>query len=49
MANTNGTVRRLLTVAEVAEELRITRVTALSPDLDRKPPAIRIGGTPQYE
>jgi excisionase family DNA binding protein len=45
MDNTDGTVRRLLTVAEVAEELRVTRGTAYRWIRTGSLPAIRIGGT----
>jgi excisionase family DNA binding protein len=45
MGNTDGTIRRLLTVAEVAEELRVTRGTAYRWIRTGSLPAIRIGGT----
>ena len=45
MDNTDGTVRRLLTVAEVAENLRVTRGTAYRWIRAGSLPADRIGGT----
>ena len=45
MDNTNGTVRKLLTVAEVATELRVARSTAYRWIRTGSPPAVRIGGT----
>ena len=43
--NTDGTTRRLLTVAEVAQELRVTRGTAYRWIRTGSLPAVRIGGT----
>jgi excisionase family DNA binding protein len=45
MDNTDGTARRLLTVAEVAQELRVTRGTAYRWARDGQLPTIRVGGT----
>jgi excisionase family DNA binding protein len=45
MDNTYGTPRRLLTVAEVASELRVTRGTAYRWIRTGSLPAVRIGGT----
>ena len=45
MDNTDGTARRLLTVAEVAHELRVTRSTAYRWARDGQLPTIRVGGT----
>ena len=42
MDNTGGTIRRLLTVAEVAEELRVTRGTAYRWIRTGSLPAVRI-------
>ena len=45
MDNTDQTIRRLLTVAEVAQELRVTRGTAYRWIRTGRLPAVRIGGT----
>ena len=45
MDNTDGTAHRLLTVAEVADELRVTRGTAYRWIRAGDLPAVRVGGT----
>jgi excisionase family DNA binding protein len=45
MQETDETVRKLLTVAEVCEELRVTRGTAYRWIREGSLPAVRVGGT----
>jgi excisionase family DNA binding protein len=45
MDNTDGTPRRLLTVAEVANELRVTRGTAYRWIRSGNLPSVRVAGT----
>ena len=45
MDNADGTARRLLAVAEVADELRVTRGTAYRWIRAGDLPAVRVGGT----
>ena len=45
IGTTNQTVRKLLTVPEVSEELRVTRGTAYRWIREGSLPAVRVGGT----
>jgi excisionase family DNA binding protein len=45
MQTTDRTVRKLLTVAEVSEELRVTQGTAYRWIREGSLPAVRVGGT----